>query len=231
MADDDSFSCAPAISSLRRRVLGEVEPNFQKGACVAVELLVMPLSRYWSGDFVSDAMRTAWSLGAPYAAITPEGQVVRHKGETFGGAGSDAVRRDLLKGMQAFFEAVPGADKGGRLWNESSDASIAAGGMTHELYGSLAKFASSALDSTVPWFRRLVGQQGYTSHLAHAMYFLPVQFKGPYERGGWNIGSLPELRRELQELEAPSSMVDAHQAFVQAAATAAKQRLPLIVDL
>lgn len=198
---------------------------------VAVELLVMPLSRYWSGDFVSEAMRTAWSLGSPYIAVTPGGQILRREGETFGGAGADAVRRDLLKGMQAVFETVPGAEHGRRLWNEDSDASITGSSMTHEAYGALIDIASSVLDAPVPWFKKLMGVQGTISHLAHATYFLPVHFDRPYERGGWRMGSLPQLRRELQTLEVPTSLHEAHQAFVDAAAIAQKQRAPLIVDL
>jgi hypothetical protein len=34
---------------------------------MAIEFLVMPLSRYLAGDFVTPAMRSAWQCGAPYA--------------------------------------------------------------------------------------------------------------------------------------------------------------------
>jgi hypothetical protein len=34
---------------------------------MAIDFMVMPMSRYISGDFVTAAMRWAWEQGVPYA--------------------------------------------------------------------------------------------------------------------------------------------------------------------
>ena len=41
---------------------------------MAIDFMVMPMSRYIIGDFVTLTMRFAWSQGLPYTIVSPGGK-------------------------------------------------------------------------------------------------------------------------------------------------------------
>jgi hypothetical protein len=58
---------------------------------VAIDFMVMPLSRYLSGDFITPAMRVAWDQGVPYTIVSPDGTRELPPGLPFGGADAPAL--------------------------------------------------------------------------------------------------------------------------------------------
>lgn len=43
---------------------------------MAIDFMVMPLSRYLTGDFITPSMRWSWDSGVPYFVMGPDGKGV-----------------------------------------------------------------------------------------------------------------------------------------------------------
>ncbi|HEY0466374.1 MAG TPA: hypothetical protein VGC79_19325 [Polyangiaceae bacterium] len=41
---------------------------------MAIDFMVMPMSRYITGDFMAPTMCFAWSQGVPYTIVNPDGK-------------------------------------------------------------------------------------------------------------------------------------------------------------
>jgi hypothetical protein len=193
----------------------------------------MPLSRYLAGDYVSEAMRYAWSKGQPYRVMTPDGETAEYPvGMPFGGTDAKEKRRALLPAMQELFDSLPGIRQGHRPWDEASDTEPVFCGLDTEAYESLVREAKLDLEKRPSWIlRTATREQAYTPHLAYARYFVPFSFKAPYEQGRETIGSLDRLRAELEQLAPPTGAEKVYRDFRVMCDRAQALRLPLIVDM
>ena len=84
---------------------------------MSVELCVMPLSRYRSGDFISPAMRAAWSMGTAYRVPEAAGGGTRPAEVPFGGPDAARHRQGLLAECQRFMLTLP-EDIPDARWND-----------------------------------------------------------------------------------------------------------------
>jgi hypothetical protein len=195
---------------------------------VSVELFVMPLSRYRSGDFVSPAMRAAWSMGTLYRVPEAAGGGTRAADVPFGGPDAARRRQGLLAECQRFMLTLPEQIPDAR-WNESSDHRPA----FHDVpVTALSELRSQArrLDKR-PTLGGLVSKRRYSAHAAHAQIYLPVMFETLFERAGVRYGSVPVLVKELGQLAWSAPADAAARVLKRAALDASELRLPLIVGL
>src|SRR4051794_11917337 len=88
---------------------------------MAIDFMVLPLSRYISGDFVTPAMQTAWSLGLPYSVISPEGRRDHPVGVAFGGPDASSRRSQILPMLMDDLRQLPSSIPTSS-WDEESDA-------------------------------------------------------------------------------------------------------------
>ena len=200
---------------------------------MTIDLFIMPLTRYLAGDYVSEAMRYAWSMGQPYRVETPDGETAEvPRGMPFGGRDASAKRQALLPPMQELFDSLPGIRAGHRPWDEASDAEPVFCGVDANAYDLLVRDARSQLEKRPSWIlRTATNEQAYTPHLAYAHYFVPFSFRAPFERGAETIGSLDKLRNELEQLEPSAGAERVYRDFRVMCDRAQALRLPLIVDM
>lgn len=80
--------------------------------------MVMPLSRYVAGDFVTPQMELAWQLGSPYKQIGPNGVRDFPQGVPYGGPDAAERRADVAREVREqlapLFDPLP--------WDEGSQA-------------------------------------------------------------------------------------------------------------
>lgn len=198
---------------------------------MTVDLYIMPLSRYLSGDYISEAMQSAWQDGRNYELVTPDETVICPPGQPFGGPDAAQKRHALLPQMQELFDALPGIRKGYRPWNEASDEAPVFRRVDDESYRALVRDAKTNLEKRPSWIVRSTGgPQPYSPHVVYATYFVPFSFKAPFDRGTETLGSLHKLRTELGELVASPDAAAAHRDFRFMSDEADRLQLPLIVD-
>jgi hypothetical protein len=63
---------------------------------MAIDFMVMPMSRYISGDYITPAMRWAWEQGIPYAVHGPQGKRELPPNIPFGGADAPERRAQIV---------------------------------------------------------------------------------------------------------------------------------------
>ena len=83
--------------------------------------MVMPFSRYVSGDFITPAMRAAWEAGVPYAILSPEGRTEYPPNMPYGGPDAPARRQEYLPMVLEDLAALPD-DIAAQAWDEASNA-------------------------------------------------------------------------------------------------------------
>src|ERR1043166_564264 len=86
---------------------------------MAIDFMVMPLSRYLAGDFITPAMALLWERGVPYRMVGPDGMRELPPNQPFGGPGAAEKRRALISEV---VEALAPAFGGELPWDEASDA-------------------------------------------------------------------------------------------------------------
>lgn len=81
--------------------------------------MVMPMSRYLAGDFITPAMAFCWKHGVPYHLAGPDGVRVLPPDQPFGGPDAAEKRRALIPGVVNTLGPMFGGDL---PWDEASDA-------------------------------------------------------------------------------------------------------------
>lgn len=189
----------------------------------------MPLARYWSGDYVSPAMRTAWSLGAAYTMITPDGRIDIPPGQPIGGRDAPARRRERVASAPALFRQLRAAFAD-PPWDEADDGEIGAWRPDARAFAALLEAIDARLGRNSTFFGRLLGKAGYAPHLCFAQILLPATFDTVFLHEGTPMGSLAVVERELGALSPDPTTASAHQLMVEAVAEGRRRRLPLIID-
>jgi hypothetical protein len=195
---------------------------------MAVDLMVMPLSRYWSGDYVTPAMRFFWKQESPYVVFTPSGTKALPPGQPYGGTDAHVDRERLLE------RTIPGLfSKLARVtpdspWDEHTSAEPC---FYRPSNAGMAALMDAAVKLTRPKRRRwsrAVATPPY--HLALAAIHLPMHFPNPLDGAGLVFGSLFALEVVLTANAWPPAAVDAVESFEAAISDAKRLSLPLVVD-
>ncbi|UJR86319.1 hypothetical protein [Sandaracinus amylolyticus] len=194
---------------------------------MAIDFVIMPLSRYIAGDFVTPAMELAWSAGVPYAVIRPDGTTTIPPHTPFGGPDAPARRARFVDMVLEDLRAIPAIAS--TPWDERSDAAPAFHRVDASAYAALLEEASSARK------RGLFGLLGTTPPAEHLTtgLFVPHRVETTFVMESpikQRVGSVP---RALEELAARtwSPLASSAVATLRAALEdAARLRLPMIVD-
>lgn len=187
---------------------------------MAIDLMVMPLCRYVSGDFVTPMMRLSWDQGASYAIFRPDGSMDEFPQNTPYG-GSQAP--DLCKQIKPLFVQVAAdlaSSFGQPPWDEEAD--------TEPLFFRPEKISYRALQGEA------ANQRNACVHFLNAPIFVNLDMAQPIKiRLGectWVLGSMPALKQELLRgnwsLDAQSAKVTVLNAILEAE----RIRFPLIID-
>ena len=182
---------------------------------MAIDFMVMPLSRYVSGDFITPAMRFAWDQGLSYTVIGPEGEIEYPMGIPFGGADAPKRRAECIPMVLEDLRAHSTISS--ELWDEASK---------HE--PCFHRVDPSSFEE----LRRLLRELAPSIHL-EAELFLPFDFASPFAMNAplkTTAGSVPRAFQELEsrqwnELAQPAALT-----LADALVDSKRLRLPLILD-
>lgn len=194
---------------------------------MAIDFMVMPMSRYISGDFVTLAMRLAWSNGVPYAVIGPNGRRELPPGLPFGGADAPARRNQIVDMVLDDLRALP-AEIASQLWDERSDAEPCFHRVDASSYEALlAHFAPRARRSFFGLKPSTTQSHCASSLLLPCDFAQPVTLVSPFER---TAGASAQALRELASSPCPPEAASAADTLREALTDSLRLRLPIIVD-
>lgn len=192
--------------------------------------MVMPLSRYLSGDFISPTMAIAWEAGVPYSVFGPEGRRDVPKDTPFGGPDAPANRARFVTMLLQDLENLP-STLPTSLWDEASSASPTFHRVDPTSYGALLAEAN-ARTSGRSLMALLKRKARNSAHVA-ASVFLPISFEQPFDMPvvfERVAGSASSALRELEADGWTDSSSSARDTLSAALHDAVRLRLPMIVD-
>lgn len=211
---------------------------------MAVDVLVMPLARYISGNYVTPFMEQAWADRGVYRIASPGGLDEIPPGVPLGGLEAEArcatIAAELVQHLQQRpeFAGIP--------WDELAGEAVLFQRIGHEPLFDLRWEAAIRAEAPPSWLRRLARRllrrrvAAAESPLASASIFLPAVFDQPFElespqdMGVYDCGSLPRLIEELTALalvvEEGTPSGEALATLFAAANVASEAPLPLILD-
>jgi hypothetical protein len=193
---------------------------------MAIDLMVMPMSRYISGDFVTPAMQFAWANGVPYAIIGAEGKRELPPGLPFGGAEAPLRRAQIAEMVLEDLRALP-AEISRDVWDEHSAAEPCFHRVDVSSYEALlAHFAPRSERTFLGLRKRTMLSHCASPLLMPCDFKTPVALVTPFER---TAGAASQALREL-ESPCPPEARAAAQTLRDALADALRLRLPIIVD-
>jgi hypothetical protein len=191
---------------------------------VAIDLMVMPLSRYWAGDFITPAMRAAWQHGLSYAIVRPnQPRQDLPPGIPFGGPEAAAHRHDALEVVNDLQRQL------GLRWNDASDQEPTFYRPDTSSFGALRE-AAAASERRPGFLGRLVGKRASQNHLAHATIFVPGHVPQLLSGDGFVLGSAIAAGAELHRINWPLAAAEALDSLRNALDDAKRLRLPLVID-
>jgi hypothetical protein len=186
---------------------------------MAIDFMVMPLSRYISGDFITPVMRLCWEQGVPYTQVGPQGSREFPKDTPFGGAGASLRREQLMEMLYGDLNML-GQGIPSQLWNERSAVEISFHRVEPKSYEALLKEAAQ---------RATRGSRHCTASL-----FLPCEFPDAFDMTTPFERLTGSSHRALWELEQGSAWPDetslARETLLAALRDSLGSNLPMIVD-
>jgi hypothetical protein len=194
---------------------------------MAIDFMVMPISRYISGDFITPMMRAAWTQGIPYIIYGPESSRRLPADLPFGGADAPAYRERIVPMVLEDLRALsPSVAR--NLWDEGSQAEPRFHRVDPSSYQSLLELLSSWKEGS--WFS--LRRRPKTSHASMTLLLpceldVPIQMSSPLER---TAGSAKRALAELARAKLPKEAASAAETLEQAIADSIELSLPLIVD-
>lgn len=198
---------------------------------MAIDFMVMPLSRYLSGDFVTPAMTFAWQQGLAYSLFGPDGRRDVAKDTPFGGADASTNRARFVPMIVDDLQKLPASVRAS-LWDEASVAPPAFHRVEPKSYESLMAEATARV--TRPSFLGLLGRKhGGAAHIG-ASLFLPGMFEAPFDMPvvfERVAGSAPNALHELEAGGWSDSAASARDTLIDALRDAVRLQLPMIVDV
>lgn len=196
---------------------------------MAVDLIVTPLSKYWSGDYITPVMRDAWEMGATYSIVTPGGTKTIPKGTPYGGEDAKSERAKLVAFVEQIMDALPFEGASG-AWDEKSDH-FGFHRVDPDAFGELAKRSEAQFTRKAGFFGCLKGTKDAVSHIGRALIFMPLDFDAPFDLQGKIFASLHAAKRELDSGDWSGIPPEALQPITEAFEEAKVKNLPLVIDL
>jgi hypothetical protein len=194
---------------------------------MAIDFMIMPISRYIAGDFVTPNMRLSWEQGVPYCIILPEGKREFPKDTPFGGPGAPEHRARILDMLAEDLRQLP-APIPNMLWDEKSDVEPRFHRVDPAGYGRLLdEFGKPR----TPFFG-LFSKAVRVTHV-RASLFLPCAFDAPFEMSspmGRLTGSAVRALEELDASKWPQDAAGAASTLRDAMIHAIELKQPMIVD-
>jgi hypothetical protein len=184
---------------------------------MAIDFMVMPLSRYISGDFITPEMRFAWAQGISYRQIRRDGIREFPRDTPFGGPGASEHRNAFIQMLYDDLRALP-QDTSLQLWDERAVVEPRYHRVDPTSFGELLAEAS----------RRDSAPLHVTATL-----FLPAAFVTPFEMTtpfACLAGSTERALRELEGTAWGSGTTPARETLIEALRDSAALKLPVIVD-
>ena len=187
---------------------------------MAIDFMVMPMSCYISGDFITPTMRWAWEQGIPYAVVEPDGKRELPKNSPFGGTEAAERRGQMVEMILEDLRGLP-SEISQHLWDERSKTEHRFHRVDPGSYQALLEhFSANPPDET---------------EVAHciATLFLPCDLEGPLplttplER---IAGATNRALEELERSKYPAAAASAAETLRKALEDSAALRLPMIVD-
>lgn len=188
---------------------------------MAIDFMVMPLSRYVVGDFITPVMGHAWEQGLPYGIVTAEGSCQLPKDVLFGGPDAPVLRQGALPMLAEDLAALRLP-----LWDEATTAEPRFHRVDPASYGVLME-AASVQKTFFGLFNRTV-----ITHLT-AGVFLPCDFEKPFDMTApveQQAGSVPRALAELESRKWPEAAQSAVATLRDALKDAAELKLSMVVD-
>lgn len=192
---------------------------------MAIDFMVMPLSRYLAGDFITPNMRAAWDTGVPYFILGPQGRRDFPMHVPFGGPDAAAQRARFVPMVVEDLTQLP-LPPGS--WDEASNVEPVFHRVDPRAYGGLLEHLATqpgSLLDRLPW-------KAKREH-AGASLFLPCDFPrvlamtSPFER---QVASVPRALEVLTSRPWPGEVSSAVVTLLDALRDAERLRVPLIVD-
>jgi hypothetical protein len=197
---------------------------------LAIDFMIMPLSRYLSGDFVTPVMRLAWDQGLPYTLVGPDGVRTIPKDTPFGGSDAAERRREFIPMLKEDLSKLPGKLPS-TLWDEASSSAPIFHRVDPRSYEALCEEAKSGTNRP-SLFGLVRGRGPSPSHLPSTL-FLPSDFEASFsmpvifERVA---GSIPVSISELEDRKWSDASRAARDLLLRALGDAQRVSLPMIVD-
>jgi hypothetical protein len=193
---------------------------------MAIDLMVMPLSRYFSGDYITPMMREMWEQGLPYKIVGPEGVKACPPGLPMGGEGAAAHRESIQEDLSQDLRALP-EPISSKLWDERSEVPPRIHRIDHVSFGKLLELA--------PGKKGLLGIGGKRPiPELHATLFFPQDFEGvldlelPMQA---QAASAPRLLAKLVAATIPAEAEEASAVLGEALRDCIELGFPMIVDM
>jgi len=184
---------------------------------MAIDFMVMPMSRYITGDFTTPAMRFAWSQGLPYTVVSSDGKREIPPGSPFGGGDASLRRRQVVEMVLEDLRVLP-PEIAGQLWDEHSGTEPRFHRVDPKSYEALlAHFA-----------RKAVSPAHCASTLLLTCEFEdPIAMVSPFER---TAGAVRRALHELASSRCPPEATSAAETLRDALTDSLELQLPVIVD-
>jgi hypothetical protein len=142
---------------------------------MAIDFMIMPFSRYLSGDFITPAMTFAWAQGVPYAIVGPDGVRKIEKGSLLGGPDAAARRQAMIPMLSEDLDRLP-SPISSKLWNEASSAEPRFHRVDPQSYGALCEEAASKRNGGLFGFLKSPSKAAHVT----AAVFLPCEIDMPF---------------------------------------------------
>ncbi|MFY1825262.1 hypothetical protein ACN47A_05060 [Myxococcus fulvus] len=195
---------------------------------MAIDFMVLPISRYIVGDFITPAMRSAWESGVPYSIIGPEGSRQLPEGLPFGGPEAPVRRASVIGMLVEDLRQLPGAVPNS-LWDERSDAEPRFHRVDPASYEALVEAARKPIKSFLGFRKRGEGER---IHVA-ATLFLPCDFEEAFEMATplrRLTGSTFRALEALERRDWPDTAKAAADSLRAALVDSREHKVPMIVD-
>jgi hypothetical protein len=199
---------------------------------MAIDFMIMPLSRYISGDYITPMMRWSWQQGIPYAVYGTDGRQDLPPDQPFGGPDAAAHRESMMAMLQEDLRRLP-IDIVRSLWDERSSDEPRFHRVEPKSYEVLLQQAGGP--------DRMRGSVSYLFQTRHtprrhllATLFLPCKFDNPFKMSSpfkRVTGSVSAAIAELESGSWSEGAGSARETLHAALRDAAELRLPMIVDL
>ncbi len=182
---------------------------------MAIDFMVMPMSRYISGDFVTPVMRFAWAQDVPYAIVEPGGKRELPPGVPFGGPDSALRRAQFVEMVLEDLRTLP-PEVSNNLWDERSDAEPC-----------FHRVDPASYEALLTYFARVSASHCTATLFLPCDFEEPVALVSPFER---TAGAAGRALQELASSTCPPEAASAIEMLREALTDSLRLRLPLIVD-